>query len=335
MHAARARAPVAARPGAEPRPLARRRTARVASAALAARHAARPARRWPGRARRRCSPSAPSRHAPSTNSWVRSRAASCRRSLEGRVDDGHPGGATLEWWPSSARLYGCAQPCYSDAHYEPRADDDADMTASQSRPRPPVRLPPLHARRDHERTGPLMIVSGNGSTLVDAQGGSYLDAMAGLWCVNIGYGNDEMADALRAQTRRWPTTTRSRPWGTSRRRTLANRLVDRRPGPMAKVLLRQQRLGRERHPGQAGLVLQQRPRPAGEEEDHLPRARLPRRDRHVSASLCGLPGHARPASTCRCRWSCTSRAAAPALGGPGGRGRGSSSSPARRASSTS
>ena len=41
-----------------------------------------------------------------------------------------------------------------------------------------------------------MIVSGRGSTLTDDQGRTYLDAMAGLWCVNVGYGRPEIADAL-------------------------------------------------------------------------------------------------------------------------------------------
>ena len=41
-----------------------------------------------------------------------------------------------------------------------------------------------------------MIVSGKGSTLRDSAG-RYLDAMAGLWCVNVGYGRSEIAEALR------------------------------------------------------------------------------------------------------------------------------------------
>ena len=32
------------------------------------------------------------------------------------------------------------------------------------------------------------------STIFDADGTGYLDAMAGLWCVNIGYGRVELAD---------------------------------------------------------------------------------------------------------------------------------------------
>ncbi|MBN8893181.1 MAG: hypothetical protein BGP12_17915 [Rhodospirillales bacterium 70-18] len=39
----------------------------------------------------------------------------------------------------------------------------------------------------------MVIVGGQGSTIVDANGNTYLDAMAGLWCVNIGYGRTELA----------------------------------------------------------------------------------------------------------------------------------------------
>ena len=39
----------------------------------------------------------------------------------------------------------------------------------------------------------LLIVEGRGSTVVDADGTEYLDAMAGLWCVNVGFGRTELA----------------------------------------------------------------------------------------------------------------------------------------------
>jgi taurine-pyruvate aminotransferase len=47
-----------------------------------------------------------------------------------------------------------------------------------------------------------MVVSGaQNSTVFDADGTSYLDAMAGLWCVNIGYGRTELADVAAEQLR--------------------------------------------------------------------------------------------------------------------------------------
>ncbi len=57
----------------------------------------------------------------------------------------------------------------------------------------------------HERDGgPAVIVSGKGSTLTAADGRTYLDAMAGLWCVNVGYGRPELAETLRAQALKLP-----------------------------------------------------------------------------------------------------------------------------------
>lgn len=50
--------------------------------------------------------------------------------------------------------------------------------------------------------GPTVIVRGEGCTLWDEQGRSYLDALAGLWCVNVGYGRAELAEAAADQMRR-------------------------------------------------------------------------------------------------------------------------------------
>src|SRR5262249_38036662 len=45
----------------------------------------------------------------------------------------------------------------------------------------------------------LVVVSAKDSTIVDADGKEYLDAMAGLWCVNIGYGRTELATVAAEQ----------------------------------------------------------------------------------------------------------------------------------------
>jgi len=47
----------------------------------------------------------------------------------------------------------------------------------------------------------VTIVRGDGSTVYDASGRSYLDAIASLWYVNIGHGRAEIADAAAAQLR--------------------------------------------------------------------------------------------------------------------------------------
>jgi adenosylmethionine-8-amino-7-oxononanoate aminotransferase len=47
----------------------------------------------------------------------------------------------------------------------------------------------------------MVVAGGQGSTVFDADGTAYLDAMAGLWCVNIGYGRVELADVAAEQMR--------------------------------------------------------------------------------------------------------------------------------------
>lgn len=52
--------------------------------------------------------------------------------------------------------------------------------------------------------GVKVITRASGSTLTDSDGLQYLDAMAGLWCVNIGYGREELADVAARQMRELP-----------------------------------------------------------------------------------------------------------------------------------
>ncbi len=52
--------------------------------------------------------------------------------------------------------------------------------------------------------GARVIARAKGSTLTDTDGVELLDAMAGLWCVNIGYGRDELARAAFAQMQELP-----------------------------------------------------------------------------------------------------------------------------------
>lgn len=47
----------------------------------------------------------------------------------------------------------------------------------------------------------MVVTGGQGATIFDADGTSYLDAMAGLWCLNIGYGRIELAEVAAEQMR--------------------------------------------------------------------------------------------------------------------------------------
>jgi len=66
----------------------------------------------------------------------------------------------------------------------------------------------LHPIVQHRalETKQMVVTGGEGSTIVDADGTSYLDAMAGLWCVNIGYGRTELAEVAAEQMRNCPTS---------------------------------------------------------------------------------------------------------------------------------
>ncbi|GHD58554.1 aspartate aminotransferase family protein [Thalassobaculum fulvum] len=76
----------------------------------------------------------------------------------------------------------------------------------------------LHPFTDYKALaaeGSRVIVRAEGCTLWDSQGNAILDGMAGLWCVNIGYGREELADVAARQMRELPyyntffkTTTR-------------------------------------------------------------------------------------------------------------------------------
>jgi L-2,4-diaminobutyrate transaminase len=87
----------------------------------------------------------------------------------------------------------------------------------------------------HDAAGPLMMVEGRGCRLTDSAGNSYLDAMAGLWCVNIGYGNEEMAEAIREQASRLAYYHSFSSMANDVSTRLAARLVDTAPVPMARV----------------------------------------------------------------------------------------------------
>jgi len=52
--------------------------------------------------------------------------------------------------------------------------------------------------------GARIITRADGVWLNDSEGNRILDAMAGLWCVNIGYGRTELADAAARQMRELP-----------------------------------------------------------------------------------------------------------------------------------
>lgn len=84
------------------------------------------------------------------------------------------------------------------------------------------------------RQQPMVIASAHGCTVVDDQGNEYLDAMAGLWCVNVGYGQERLVEAAAQQMRRLPYTPLTRPAPAAA--NLAERLMRLLPGDLNHVV---------------------------------------------------------------------------------------------------
>lgn len=66
---------------------------------------------------------------------------------------------------------------------------------------------PVAAWRQHEARGPMVLAKAHGAWLTDAAGRELLDAFAGLWCVNVGYGQESVVQAATAQMRQLPYAT--------------------------------------------------------------------------------------------------------------------------------
>jgi taurine-pyruvate aminotransferase len=56
-----------------------------------------------------------------------------------------------------------------------------------------------HSMKPYNPQTTIVATKAEGSWVTDADGKRYLDAMAGLWCVNVGYGRTELADAAYEQ----------------------------------------------------------------------------------------------------------------------------------------
>jgi putrescine aminotransferase len=63
---------------------------------------------------------------------------------------------------------------------------------------------PFTANAELAEIGVRIITRADGVTLTDSEGHEIFDAMAGLWCVNIGYGRKELADAAARQMMELP-----------------------------------------------------------------------------------------------------------------------------------
>jgi len=98
-----------------------------------------------------------------------------------------------------------------------------------------VHLHPFTSAAEHADGVPRLMVEGAGIHVRDNGGKQYLDAMAGLWCVNVGYGRDKMVDAISDQARRLPYYHTFLSMTNEPAARLAERLISLAPGHMSKV----------------------------------------------------------------------------------------------------
>jgi L-2,4-diaminobutyrate transaminase len=80
-----------------------------------------------------------------------------------------------------------------------------------------------------------IVTGGSGSHIEDRDGNRLLDAFAGLYCVNVGYGRQEIAEAIAEQARELAYYHAYVGHGTEASITLSKMILDRAPDHMSKV----------------------------------------------------------------------------------------------------
>ncbi|MBS0365759.1 MAG: aminotransferase class III-fold pyridoxal phosphate-dependent enzyme [Proteobacteria bacterium] len=83
--------------------------------------------------------------------------------------------------------------------------------------------------------GPTIVETGRGIRIQDATGRQLIDGFAGLYCVNVGYGRTEIAEAISRQAHRLAYYHTYAAHTTDELAMLSDRLVRMAPGRMSKV----------------------------------------------------------------------------------------------------
>ncbi len=94
---------------------------------------------------------------------------------------------------------------------------------------------PVASYRGHEAAGVRIIRSGKGARVVDGAGHELVDGFAGLWCVNVGYGQDSIVEAATRQMRELPYATGYFGLGSEPAIRFAAELAERTPGDLDHV----------------------------------------------------------------------------------------------------
>lgn len=94
---------------------------------------------------------------------------------------------------------------------------------------------PVTSFRGHEAHGARVLASGDGMWLTDIDGKRVIDAFAGLWCVNVGYGQELIVAAATEQMRRLPYATGYFHFGSEPAILLAEKLAALTPAGLDHV----------------------------------------------------------------------------------------------------
>ena len=96
--------------------------------------------------------------------------------------------------------------------------------------------PSTHLAQHARGESPTRVIrTAAGSHIEDRDGNRFLDAFAGLYCVNVGYGRQEIADAIADQARELAYYHAYMGHGTEASITLAKMVLERAPANMSKV----------------------------------------------------------------------------------------------------
>ena len=96
-------------------------------------------------------------------------------------------------------------------------------------------LHPVTNLAQHRIDGPLVIERGEGIHVYDNEGKRYVDGLAGLWCVGLGFGNEEMADTAREHMSRLSYNHLFGGRSNENNIELAEKIKELLPTPMAQV----------------------------------------------------------------------------------------------------
>ncbi|HEY5210475.1 MAG TPA: aspartate aminotransferase family protein [Stellaceae bacterium] len=98
-----------------------------------------------------------------------------------------------------------------------------------------AQLHPYTNLAKHETDGPLIIARGQGVHVWDDQGKEYIEGLAGLWCVSLGYGEKRLIEAAKAQMEKLAYYHLFNSKSHETAIELAERILALMPVPMSKV----------------------------------------------------------------------------------------------------